>query len=107
MLLAPGYDEQALELLREKKNVRLLELRDWPRAVHGLEGKPVIGGMLVQDRDVVTETREQMSVLSSARAERGASGRTCCSPGGVQARALERDRDRRAAAPRSASAPAR
>ena len=32
VLLAPGFDADALELLQAKKNVRLLELADWPRA---------------------------------------------------------------------------
>ena len=32
VLLAPGYDEDALEVLRGKKNVRLLELADWPES---------------------------------------------------------------------------
>jgi phosphoribosylaminoimidazolecarboxamide formyltransferase/IMP cyclohydrolase len=84
VLLAPGFDEDALELLRTKKNVRLLELSkeevlaggsslrsgDAPsasgHAPSGLEAKPVIGGLLLQDRDVVSETREQMRVVSRA-----------------------------------------
>jgi phosphoribosylaminoimidazolecarboxamide formyltransferase/IMP cyclohydrolase len=65
VLLAPRYDEAALEVLRAKKNVRLLELADWPAPAREVEGKPVIGGQLVQTRDVVTETREQMRVLSA------------------------------------------
>ncbi len=65
VLLAPGYDDDALELLREKKNVRLLELADWPAPSREVEGKPVIGGQLVQTRDVVSETREQMRVMTS------------------------------------------
>jgi len=48
-----------------KKNVRLLELPDWPEPPREVEGKPVIGGQLVQTRDVVAETREQMRVLSA------------------------------------------
>ena len=80
VLLAPGFDPDALEVLQAKKNVRLLELDDHahasgddPHARHAspppnssLEAKPVIGGLLVQDRDVVTETREQMRVLSAS-----------------------------------------
>ncbi len=66
VLLAPGFDPDALELLGEKKNVRLLELAHWPEPAHELEGKPVIGGQLVQTRDVVGETREQMSVMTDA-----------------------------------------
>ncbi len=65
VLLAPGYDADALEALQEKKNVRLLELRDWPEPLREVEGKPVIGGQLVQTHDVVAETREQMSVTSA------------------------------------------
>ena len=63
VLLAPGFEPEALELLTQKKNVRLLELPDWPEPAAGLEAKPVIGGLLVQDRDEVSETAEQMSVM--------------------------------------------
>jgi len=65
VLLAPGYDPDALELLQVKKNVRLLELPDWPAPSHEVESKQVIGGELVQTRDVVSETREQMRVMSA------------------------------------------
>ena len=64
VLLAPGFEPDALEVLGEKKNVRLLELAHWPAPTHEVEGKPVIGGQLVQTRDVVAEAREQMSVMT-------------------------------------------
>ncbi len=69
VLLAPGFDEQARAVLMEKKNVRLLELADWPRVSREVEGKPVIGGQLVQTRDVVSETREQMRVMGERAPE--------------------------------------
>jgi phosphoribosylaminoimidazolecarboxamide formyltransferase/IMP cyclohydrolase len=69
VLLAPGYDADALELLREKKNVRLLELADWPTRAEGVERKSVIGGVLVQTRDLVAEGREQMSVMGAKAPE--------------------------------------
>jgi phosphoribosylaminoimidazolecarboxamide formyltransferase / IMP cyclohydrolase len=65
VLLAPGYDAAALEALQVKKNVRLLELSDWPAPSREDEAKPVIGGQLVQTHDVVAETREQMRVVSA------------------------------------------
>jgi phosphoribosylaminoimidazolecarboxamide formyltransferase / IMP cyclohydrolase len=65
VLLAPGYDAAALEVLEVKKNVRLLELGEWPAPSHEVEAKPVIGGQLVQSRDVVSETREQMQLMAS------------------------------------------
>ncbi len=65
VLLAPGFDPDALEVLTQKKNVRLLELPEWPEPAGGLEAKPVIGGVLVQDRDEVSETADQMQVMSA------------------------------------------
>ncbi|MFH2012250.1 MAG: bifunctional phosphoribosylaminoimidazolecarboxamide formyltransferase/IMP cyclohydrolase [Pseudomonadota bacterium] len=52
-IIAPGYDKKTLEILKEKKDLRVL-------LVPGLEGclqegydlKKVVGGLLVQDRDL-------------------------------------------------------
>jgi phosphoribosylaminoimidazolecarboxamide formyltransferase/IMP cyclohydrolase len=63
VLLAPRFEPAALEILTAKKSLRLLELGDWPASSREVEGKPVLGGQLVQTRDVVTETREQMRVM--------------------------------------------
>ncbi len=65
VLLAPGFDTDALAVLTEKKNVRLLQLPDWSAPSREVEGKPVLGGQLVQTRDVVSETREQMNVMGA------------------------------------------
>jgi phosphoribosylaminoimidazolecarboxamide formyltransferase / IMP cyclohydrolase len=65
VLLAPGYDAPALQALQVKKNVRLLELGDWPAPLREVESKPVIGGQLVQTHDVVSETRAQMRTISA------------------------------------------
>ncbi len=65
VLLAPGYEPAALEVLQAKKNVRLLELTRWPAPTGELEGKPVLGGRLVQDRDAVGETRSEMTTMSA------------------------------------------
>ncbi len=67
VLLAPGFDPAALEILTVKKNVRLLELGDWPVPNHEVDGKPVIGGQLVQTHDLVTETRAEMRAMSAAQ----------------------------------------
>ena len=95
VLLAPGYDAAALEVLQVKKNVRLLELSDWPSPSREVEGKSVIGGELVQTRDVVSETREQMRAMASAAAERVAVAGHAVRLARLPARALQRDRDRR------------
>ena len=58
-IVAPGYAENALELLTQKpkwgKNVRLLECGDFTaegRDARDLEWKKLVGGFLVQDRDL-------------------------------------------------------
>jgi len=71
VVVAPGYDEDALEILRRKPNVRILENRE-RRKIPGGEHdiKRVRGGILVQDRDSDVEDRDQMSVVTAARPDR-------------------------------------
>lgn len=71
VLLAPHFDDDALEVLMEKKNVRLLQIDLEAAAASpgAIDAKPVIGGLLLQDRDAVTEGREQMSLLSQRAPE--------------------------------------
>jgi phosphoribosylaminoimidazolecarboxamide formyltransferase / IMP cyclohydrolase len=64
VLLAPGFDEDALALLTQKKNVRLLELGERPARPAWMVEKPVLGGVISQSRDAVTETRAQMRVVT-------------------------------------------
>lgn len=52
ILLAPSFDADALEFLKNKsKDIRLLEIGDFAAAGSRKVYKHVIGGMLVQDRD--------------------------------------------------------
>ena len=49
VILAPGYEDEALELLRTKKNLRILKLEgEYSR---GVEMRDIWGGMLIQDAD--------------------------------------------------------
>ncbi|MGI8556761.1 MAG: bifunctional phosphoribosylaminoimidazolecarboxamide formyltransferase/IMP cyclohydrolase [Solirubrobacteraceae bacterium] len=66
VLIAPGYDDDAVGLLSAKPNVRLLE--DGERRRDGVleqDVRQVFGGMLLQDRDVVLEQRAAMTVVTS------------------------------------------
>jgi len=65
VLFAPGYDDDALELLQERKNVRLLEKGDRRAGGRELEVRQVAGGLLVQERDVVLTAREAMTVATA------------------------------------------
>ncbi len=68
VVFAPGYDEDALELLQQKPNVRLLEnqeRRTTPISEHDI--KRVRGGILTQDRDTGLEQREEMHVATKRK----------------------------------------
>jgi phosphoribosylaminoimidazolecarboxamide formyltransferase / IMP cyclohydrolase len=68
MVFAPGYDEDALAVLEQKPNVRLLdnqERRRTPVTEHDV--KRVRGGVLVQDRDTGLEQREEMQVVTERK----------------------------------------
>jgi phosphoribosylaminoimidazolecarboxamide formyltransferase/IMP cyclohydrolase len=63
VVIAPGYEPEALEAFGERQNLRVLEA-PLPEA-SGLDVRTMPGGALVQDRDVVTERREEFEVVSS------------------------------------------
>ena len=66
ILLAPAFDEDALEFLKNKsKDIRLLEVGKIEKAKHCKVYKHVIGGMLVQDRDV--DTYEKFECVTKAQ----------------------------------------
>ena len=52
VVVAPEFDADALELLREKKNVRLLRCAAVPEG-ESIETRPVSGGLLMQVRDAL------------------------------------------------------
>jgi len=62
VLIAPAYEEAALEVLQQKEAIRILE--DTERRDHQIEPdiKRVRGGILVQDSDGTPEPRELMEV---------------------------------------------
>jgi phosphoribosylaminoimidazolecarboxamide formyltransferase/IMP cyclohydrolase len=65
VLFAPSYEDGTLETLGAKPDVRLLE--DQERRIPLLGDKDirqVTGGLLVQDRDIVGEGRDQMDVVT-------------------------------------------
>ncbi len=63
VLYAPGYDDEALEVLKQKPDVRILIDHERRRYDSGEKDyKRVVGGLLVQDRDWDLEDRELMEV---------------------------------------------
>ena len=66
VLIAPGFSPDAMALLTTRPNVRLLDVESGMKtAVERLEAKPVLGGILLQDRDAITEQRADMTVATT------------------------------------------
>ena len=68
LVFAPGYEDDAIEVLTQKKNIRILEnqeRRQWPVSEHDI--KRVRGGILVQDRDQDIELRDEMQVVTKRK----------------------------------------
>ena len=53
VVLAPGYSDEALEILTKKKNIRLIQIDDIEKEINEFDTKKVFGGLLIQERDNV------------------------------------------------------
>ena len=72
LIFAPHFTEEALELLERKANVRILEDHERRRAtVAERDIKRVMGGVLIQDRDMDFEDRTEMEVVTERKPSEG------------------------------------
>lgn len=63
VVIAPDFDDAAIKVLAAKKNLRVL--RASPQTRKGFEYKQISGGMLVQERDTHTLTREALKFVTT------------------------------------------
>ena len=71
MLIAPEYEDGALEVLQQKEAIRIIASEE-RRGADPLErdAKRVLGGLLIQDRDGDPEPRELMEVVDQTEPTR-------------------------------------
>ena len=64
IILAPGYSEKALEILKSKKNRIILQKKsyDFPKK----QFRSLLNGVIEQDRDLKTETKDELEVVTKA-----------------------------------------
>lgn len=65
VLIAPIISEAAREVLASKKNIRVLECGVWHGTIQSFDYKRVIGGLLVQDRDLGVIEKENINIVSN------------------------------------------
>jgi phosphoribosylaminoimidazolecarboxamide formyltransferase / IMP cyclohydrolase len=66
--IAPGYDNDALEILKAKKNRIILVLKD--SALQSSNIRTVLNGYIGQDRDAKTETPEELKPVTKIHPEK-------------------------------------
>ncbi|WP_418284564.1 phosphoribosylglycinamide formyltransferase [Halorubrum sp. DTA46] len=68
VVVAPGYTDSALDVLREKKNLRVLDVGPLgegdDRFSERFTEKPIVGGRLVQERDRQSPTPADLEVVT-------------------------------------------
>jgi phosphoribosylaminoimidazolecarboxamide formyltransferase / IMP cyclohydrolase len=68
IIMAPGFTDEALEILKAKKNLRLLELGDVsPKHSADYKLTSVEGGMLIQTEDVKQITQQDLTVATDRK----------------------------------------
>ena len=63
-VIAPGYLDGAREILMNKKNIRIMELKDWNPEPQGVSFAKVAEGLLVQERNFKTLNMDEVEVKS-------------------------------------------
>ncbi|HZJ82922.1 MAG TPA: bifunctional phosphoribosylaminoimidazolecarboxamide formyltransferase/IMP cyclohydrolase [Clostridia bacterium] len=67
IVVAPSYSEGALDILKKKKNIRVLELKDieWKVPANAYDMKKVYGGLLVQQvNSELLPTMEELQIVT-------------------------------------------
>jgi len=68
-VIAPAYDGEAMEILKSKKNLRILEVPGFDKRPKVFEPdmKKVVGGMLLQSRDVKRLTERDLKIVTKKK----------------------------------------
>ncbi|MDP8219246.1 MAG: bifunctional phosphoribosylaminoimidazolecarboxamide formyltransferase/IMP cyclohydrolase [Candidatus Theseobacter exili] len=72
-IIAPEFSDDAVEILTKKKNIRLMVLEgldansESPSLVAGVDVKKVVGGVLMQDRDMGVISKKDLKVVTKRK----------------------------------------
>ena len=64
VVIAPEFDNDALEIFRSKKNLRVLKVEDRDKDSRGIEYKQISGGFLLQEFDDHAVTANDLKIVS-------------------------------------------
>lgn len=66
-VVAPSFSKEALEILTQKKNIRLIIMEDFFNKDKAFDYKRVTGGILIQDKDVATLDDAKFEVVTDTK----------------------------------------
>ncbi|HAZ09639.1 MAG TPA: bifunctional phosphoribosylaminoimidazolecarboxamide formyltransferase/inosine monophosphate cyclohydrolase [Candidatus Omnitrophica bacterium] len=66
-IIAPSYEKKALDILMDKKNLRLIEVGELKGIEKDYDLKKVVGGLLIQDRDIFHIEEKDLKVVTKKR----------------------------------------
>ncbi|OIB57479.1 bifunctional phosphoribosylaminoimidazolecarboxamide formyltransferase/IMP cyclohydrolase [Natrialba sp. SSL1] len=64
VVVAPGYTDDALDVLFEKENLRVLDVGELGERTERFTEKPLVGGRLVQERDLQSISTDDLEVVT-------------------------------------------
>jgi len=67
VVIAPGFEEQAVEILKTKQNLRIIDIGKIVRRQGQLDWKKVDGGLLLQEKDEKIVLRDEFKVVSDKK----------------------------------------
>lgn len=65
VVVCPKFEKNALNLLKQKKNIRLLETDDVNKTDYGYDMKKMVGGMLLQTRNFPNLEKKDLKIVSN------------------------------------------
>jgi phosphoribosylaminoimidazolecarboxamide formyltransferase / IMP cyclohydrolase len=69
-IIAPSYEKKALDILMNKKNLRLIEVGGLKGIEKDYDLKKVVGGLLMQDRDTFRIEEKDLKVVTKKKPEK-------------------------------------
>ncbi len=67
IIIAPSYSKEALELLQQKKNRRLIRIQKLPNTDQNLQFRSIFGGALSQEADVKTVSKKELKAVTDRK----------------------------------------
>ncbi|MEL7832479.1 bifunctional phosphoribosylaminoimidazolecarboxamide formyltransferase/IMP cyclohydrolase [Fodinibius sp. Rm-B-1B1-1] len=67
IIIAPSYSKEALELLKQKKKRRLIQIKKLPNINRELQFKSIFGGTLTQEADIKTVSKKELKTVTERK----------------------------------------